>query len=179
MDQTTLGSRSWAAPIQHRPFFTTSMGIVQGTASSQRDRTGPQGWVSCIAGCVRFFTLSQCLQSGQGPLFSRTLVSAVGMSALGHKPTSAYDLATSACRATLLHSVKKREDFSSDAQALSHFGYSICRSALLGHSRLAEARHVNRSRSKSQMGRRTHEGRSRPSPSDLSLSTRLELRGAG
>ena len=80
---------------------------------------------------------------------------------------------------TLLHSVKKREDFSSDARALSHFGYSICRSALLGHSRSAEARHVNRSRSESQMGRRPHEGRSRSSPSDLSLSTRLELRGAG
>jgi hypothetical protein len=31
------------------------MGIVQGTASSQRDRTGPQGRVNCIAGRFRFF----------------------------------------------------------------------------------------------------------------------------
>jgi hypothetical protein len=63
MVQTTLGSRSWAAPIQYRPFCITSMGIVQGTPSSQRDRTGPQGRVNCIAGCFRFFPRSNAFKA--------------------------------------------------------------------------------------------------------------------
>src|SRR5262249_39744408 len=118
------------------------------------------------------------------PLYSRKRKSCgpTCMSAKGQKRTCLEPAVVSErplrC-ATLLHSVKKREDFSSDAQALQHFGYSICRPALLGHLRSAEARHVNRSRSEAQMGRRPHEGRSRSFPSDLSSSVRLELRGAG
>ena len=40
-------------------------------------------------------SMTQCLQRGQGPLFSRTLVSAVGMSELGQKATCAGDRTTS------------------------------------------------------------------------------------
>ena len=65
MVQTTLGSRSWAAPIQHRPFFTTSIGILQVTASSQRDRAGLQGRVNGIAGCFRL--LPDCERMRRSP----------------------------------------------------------------------------------------------------------------
>jgi hypothetical protein len=44
--------------------------------------------VSCIAGCFRFFTLTQCFKADRVCYFQeRTFVSAIGMSAFGHCET--------------------------------------------------------------------------------------------
>jgi hypothetical protein len=51
--------------------------------------------VSCIDGCFRFFTSTQCLQSGQGLLFSRTdLRQCDWLDGMGHLTQHPQTLAT-------------------------------------------------------------------------------------